>query len=278
MEPPAHYPPDPHLLRDLRLAVGTGADDAAAELPLCAEVLHAAGSVRAGVVGVLVDVGGAGPALGAVRPDWLATRDLSLQLLRPVASGTLRAHARLLQAGRQTAVIEVEIRGGADARLVAMASASFARMPARTEYQRGASRANHPTSRGRELGLPGSRLTRPVLEQIGARLLDASAGALEVALCSYVVNSLGAVQGGVLALLADAACEAAAASAAGEPRVCTDLSLRYLRLGRTGPFRSAARVLRASADAALVAVEIRDAGRGGELVTAAQGLATRPLA
>jgi uncharacterized protein (TIGR00369 family) len=105
VEPPLDYPPDPHLLRDLRLAVQLGDDAVAAELPVCPEACNAMGSVRAGVLAVLIDVGGAGPALEAVRPDWLATSDLSLQILRPARSGSLRALPRLLRAGRQTAVI-----------------------------------------------------------------------------------------------------------------------------------------------------------------------------
>jgi uncharacterized protein (TIGR00369 family) len=169
----------------------------------------------------------------------------------------------------------VEIRNGAESGPVAVASASFARMPARSEYQREAARAGPARPRA-AFARSDSRLARPVLEQIGARVLDAGAGALELALSSYVVNSLGAVQGGVLALLADAACEAAASAVAGEPRVCTDLSLRFLRLGRTGPFQSSARVLRTSPETSLVAVEIRDAGRDGELLTVARGLVTRP--
>jgi acyl-coenzyme A thioesterase PaaI-like protein len=76
------------------------------------------------------------------------------------------------------------------------------------------------------------------------------------------VNSLGALQGGVAALLATLAAEAAGGAALGGACVARDLALHYLSLARESPARTSSRVLRRGASGALLRVESRDgAGR-----------------
>ena len=48
-----------------------------------------------------------------------------------------------------------------------------------------------------------------------------------------------------------------------------DLSVRFLAIGRQGPLRTSARILRADGDALLLRVESRDVGAGDRLCTIA---------
>ena len=87
----------------------------------------------------------------------------------------------------------------------------------------------------------------------------------------YSANSFGAVQGGVMALLAEVAGGQALGAARGDPVVVTDLQVAYLALGRVGPIVSRARVLPAGPDGLprSAVVELVDAGLedGGRLAT-----------
>ena len=78
---------------------------------------------------------------------------------------------------------------------------------------------------------PDSRLRAPLAETVGIRAVNANAGQFEATLFPYVANSVGVLQGGVIAMLADAACEGAASALAGARHTTSDLSLRYLRRG-----------------------------------------------
>ena len=54
---------------------------------------------------------------------------------------------------------------------------------------------------------------------------------------------MGAMQGGVVATVADIAAEHALRAASGEPLVVSDLHVTYLGFGRIGPVRTRAEVL-----------------------------------
>jgi acyl-coenzyme A thioesterase PaaI-like protein len=212
--------------------------------------------VRAGALATLVDVAAAEAAVREVRPEWVATSELVLHALAPLADGPVEARPSLLRRTRRALAIEVAL-AGADGREAGLATVSFAVMPAREGQRRIAVGFDDRRS---EFALPGSGLDRPLAERLGVRTLDAAGGALELALEPYVGNSLGALQGGVTALLAELAAEAAGAAALGEPVAVRDLALHYLALAREGPVSTAARVLRREPGVALVRVELRDAG------------------
>src|SRR5215207_8668459 len=111
----AAYPPDRHLLRDLRLrfehADGT---TSRAWLPVVPELCADDGSVRAGALATLVDVIGGGLAATAAQPDWIATADLTLHVVGAATGGSVVANARVVHAGRTTVVIEVQLLDHAD--------------------------------------------------------------------------------------------------------------------------------------------------------------------
>jgi hypothetical protein len=114
---------------------------------------------------VLVDVYCGGLALDLAHPSWLATLDLSLHLLRPLARGNVVARGSVLRAGRQTVVVEVSLRddAGAEAGLATMTYAVLERRADTPQYTR------ESVGSRIEFALPGSGLTAPFAERLDPR-------------------------------------------------------------------------------------------------------------
>jgi acyl-coenzyme A thioesterase PaaI-like protein len=110
-------------------------------------------------------------------------------------------------------------------------------------------------------------------ERIRLTVLDAGAGAVEIPLDDYIRNSLGAVQGGVMAATAAAGAEAALGEACGRPVEAVDLQVTFLALGRVGPIRTRTRVLSAGPDFGAAHVELVDAGAADRLTTLTRAVA-----
>src|SRR5687768_8286671 len=93
------YPPDDHVLRDLRATSWLEAEDhAVAEMPVDVAVLDASGAASLGALATLVDLCCARVAFHAAAGSWIATADLSLHLTQPVpVGGTARVDAWLLK-------------------------------------------------------------------------------------------------------------------------------------------------------------------------------------
>ena len=117
----------------------------------------------------------------------------------------------------------------------------------------------------------GDGFERPVLESLGIEVIDPLAGRLSMPALPYHRNSFGAVQGGAMALLAEAAGAEAMRSARGAdaaPFAVTGLQVVYLALGRDGPITSQARVLdQNSGSHSCAVVELSDAGSDGRVTT-----------
>ena len=79
---------------------------------------------------------------------------------------------------------------------------------------------------------------------------------MEVDVHDYIVNSLGGVQGGILASLADAA----TVNALGDDFETVDLYLSYIALAKIGPIRAEATVSRREAHSGVVDVAMTDLG------------------
>jgi uncharacterized protein (TIGR00369 family) len=268
------YPPDRHLLRDLRLEFDHS-DDATSRawLPVVPELCTGDGSVRAGALATLVDVIGGGLAATTAQPDWIATADLTLHVVRAATSGRVAARARVVHAGRTTVVIEVGLRDDAGS-VIGVATMSFARLPRRAgNPDMSTSAAAGPSS----MALPGSQLDAPLLDMLDVRVIDAARGELEVPVGDWSRNSLGSMQGGAVATIIDAAAEAATRVATSEPLVVTDLQITYLALGRVGPIRTRVDVLSAASGHATAHVELVDAGADSRVTSVARVVATIPL-
>jgi uncharacterized protein (TIGR00369 family) len=267
---PQDYPPAEHVLRDLGLWSDSGAEPRCAGLPVRAAICGGAGACSAGALAVLVDVVAGGAALRSAEGSWIATSDLRVHWLSPVASGELVARAEPLRSGRTSVVIEVEVQ--AAGAVVAHGTVGFSRLEAKGDYQ---TRAREPRVARIDWGAGRAGFDRPWSERIGAVVRDASAGVLELPLTPYVGNSLGGLQGGIAVALLDLAAEAAGSARLGRAVATRDLSAHFLAIGRKGPMRTSARVLRADGDALLLRVEARDAAAEDRLCTIATATVAR---
>ncbi len=243
------------------MSIDREASGSTARMPIVPEILTEGGAVCAGALATLVDVLCGGLALDVAHPNWLATLDLSLHLLRPLTRGSVVARGSVLRAGRQTVVLEVSLADDAGAQS-GLATMTFAILDRRADTPVYARDFATPHT---ELGLPGSGLRRPFAQGLGIRVVDAADGRVEVDLSDYVVNSLSALQGGAAAALVDVASVALGREALGEAVETTDLEIHYLALGKLAPIRARARVLRREARSAVLRVEVRESGPDARL-------------
>ncbi|HZJ26495.1 MAG TPA: PaaI family thioesterase [Acidimicrobiia bacterium] len=263
------YPPAAHVLRDLRVEFEQRGDGtASAWLPAVGWVRNPSGSVHAGVLATLVDLLGGGLAAVTVQPDWIATADLTLHVLPRAAGDEVRASATVIHAGRRTAVMEVEL--GDDRGPLGLATMSFARLPRRDANpvvapSRGGGRAT--------LMLASSGLSEPIVDRLGFAVRDPARGVTELAVTPYVSNSLGAVQGGVLATAAAVAADAALSVACDAVVETCDLQVTYLALAKVGPVCTRATMLEATSVGGTCAVEVLD---GDRVTTTVRAAATVP--
>jgi uncharacterized protein (TIGR00369 family) len=273
------YPPPEHILGDLGMEVELMTESTAkVRSRVTPFVTTADGGVRSGVLATLVDVVGGAIAARVLRPDWMATADMALQLVGPICGPWVEARGSVARRGRTTLVIEAFVvcveEDGTDSLVngrpvepVAWASMTFSVLS-----------ADNPTSSVQSAGeLPvrwafeGGGLNRPILEVLPVEVVDTAAGRLSLAVRPYLYNSFRAVQGGVIALLAEAAGAetlGAAYGCGGGAFVITDLQIAYLALGRVGPVVTAVRVLGSGRDGrAGAVVELRDTGADDRLMT-----------
>lgn len=253
---PGEYPPPRHMLRDLRLETWRDAEGPHTRIPVCSEICGA-GGVRLGVLATLADVAGGAAALEAVNPDWIATSDLMVHRLGGPGRGALEATARVSRAGRRSVLLEVDVRD--DEGPIALATMGFTRLAARGGVQQHGSR---PEERF-DFALPDSGLSCPFVDAIGAISRDPAG--VELAVTPYVGNSLGALQGGAAATLLDRAAELAGGEALGAAVAVSDMAVHFVALGRVGPMRAQASLLRRREKSALFRVAMVDAGAGGRL-------------
>ena len=286
------YPPVTHYLGDLGFTSEVLSDTSARGSTAVNPHVSAAGAgARAGVVATLVDVVAGMLAVRVLRPDWMATADLTVQLVRPATGPFIEARVDLVRRGRTTLVLEAlvvnvdgdgtEVLGpGGSSAPVAWCTTTFAILPG----------GNRTTTEELPFDLParmeigGSVLERSLTDAIGLSVVEAAAGRVSLPVHPYLHNSIGAVQGGAMALLGDVAASEALGAATGLGTggiVVTDLQVAYLALGRVGPIVTRATVLDGGGTpvggatvggagdrgATSVVVELVDAGAGDRLTT-----------
>ena len=271
----AVYPPDHHLLRDLQFSFDHDASGrrSRAWMPVVTELCTDLGHARAGALATLVDVIGGGLAASAAAPGWIATADLTLHLVGVARPGSVvEARGVVLRAGRTTVVIEVALVDERE-RAIGLATMSFAVLPRRDSNPE----VNLIRESRSTMATADSRLARPLLDELGVEVRDATRGVIDVPVVDWALNSMGAMQGGVVATVAEVAAETALRAATNELLVVSDLQLTYLGFGRVGPVRTAVDVLGTSAGYGSARVELVDAGAGSRRMTMAHAVATRAL-
>jgi len=262
------YPPAHHLLRDLRIVVEGEAKESAGRLEVVPALADAGGRPRVGVLATLVDVVASQVAIRSVLPGWTATSNLSLDLGDLPSEGVIEAVPRILRSGRQTVVVEVVLRGAADATQLGVATVGFSILRARNDVQKGGHWAEAPEART-EFALADRFLEKPILEAVGLEFDSADPAVARMAVRPYLLNSLGALQGGAVAILLEAAAENFAGTSLEGALQVRSLAVHYLKLARVGPVRAQSRAIARSRGGLLVRVELFDEGASEVLLAVA---------
>lgn len=257
--PDDSYPGPGHLLRHLPLELEVpGGPRGRAQLSVGDPLLEDSGGQRHVIVGVLTTVVDvlAGAVVGRlVAPDWMATAELSLHLAAPLPPGEVVLEAEAVREGRTTVVVDVAVHHS-EAGLAGEALVTFVRLP-RREGNLDIGRFAPTPGERRGFGDAGEP-PRHHDEIVRRRVVDARAGATRTEVDDTIRNSFGAVNGGVVAGVAELAGRTAAEAAVGSPAVTLDLAVHYLAQARTGPLTTAARVLRSGPGGAVSRVEVAD--------------------
>ena len=258
------YPPDQHVLRDLRLESEAGPDLTARGWIDVGKWLRGPTDLpHPGALATLVDAVGGGLAATAARPDWIATADLTVHIVPCPGVTRVQGAGRVLRAGHTTVVLEVDMTS-AEGDAVGVATMTFAILP-----RRDGNPVIDPEAATRRttMARPDSGFTQSLESATGLRVIDDATGALHLPLTDYVRNTLGAVQGGMMAMTAAVAAERALSAAARTHIDIVDLQVTYLALAKVGPVVSTVRILDLQPDSGTVHVELADAGADGRVTT-----------
>ncbi len=256
-----------HMIRDLNMALDyNGKESSVTRIPVVPAICNERGDVHAGVLATLVDLASGALAARVVYPDLTATGDLRIYSTQPVKTGEVAAVGSVLRAGRAAVVIKTEIVAGIKglSTPVGLGIATFYRLSRRdgnVEMVKDVI-SNQATAFRAE----GPGLSEHLFDKAGLRVIDEAAGVLEIDMSTYVRNHIGALEGGMIADMADIAGQGAARAIAHKPMITCDLAMSYLSQGRVGPFYTRTEVLRISGDNVLARVEVFDRGAGDLLM------------
>jgi acyl-coenzyme A thioesterase PaaI-like protein len=235
----------------------------------------------------LMDVGASNPALAMCTTDWTATQDLSVYAASALTDGPVVLDCRLTRLGKKVIIVGVDVYdghgagsfaeiqealdgGGGPLTLAARGIVTFARIP------RTAASGVAGYDPGQFLGEERHRrLTAPpagtMYQRMGLEVVDAGTGAVTLERTSYVINSIGTINGGALTVLAEAAAEVVAPGL-----VASDMQIHYLSQVKAGPARTRGVLVRDSGDHRVVAIEIVDQGNDDALLALATVTLVRP--
>jgi acyl-coenzyme A thioesterase PaaI-like protein len=266
------YPPPDHYLSDLAPRPVLDAESSRVELDITSQLCGPGGGVLLGVLATAIDMAAGGLSRRQAYPDWVATSDIAIDVAAAIPPGPCRIDCRLGRRGRTLVTLELDLWAGrdGDARRHGLATAAFAVLPDPGREQGSGERGD-----GREIAASGkvaasgesassSRAALALHDRLGVRTLDAGRGVVEAPLDDYVRNTFGALQGGVAAVIGEAAILAATG------RELVALAVRYRSLGRTGPFRTEVDLL-PGALGGVARATLRDVGAGGAVVAVATG-------
>lgn len=275
------YPPDEHIYRDLDVLVERMKTDLFVSFPIVPEILDAAGRPRLGLLATIADMAAGEDAIRALYPQWVATSSLSLHATDIPASGRIRARSSIVRKGRTTVVLEITLEHLPDvgqddapspppdqvkAKPIGLSTVSMAILPERRAAQKNVTWADEPVPRT-QFARPHSGFSQPLLKRLGIRFdpADRTQGLIEC--IPYVLNTLGAIQGGIVSLFIEAAAENYAAPHLGGRVQVQSLEVHYLKLCRGNPIRSTVREVSATRHGLLLRVELHDEGQEGVLAT-----------
>jgi len=127
------------------------------------------------------------------------------------------------------------------------------------------------------MALAASGLDAPLFDLVGIDTVDVARGVVELPVREWTMNSMGALQGGVVGSVVEAAAETALRHASRTPLVVTDVQLTYLSFGRVGPLRTETDVLASAPQHGVARVALFDTGAESRQMSIARVVATRSL-
>jgi len=199
---------------------------------------------------MLVDVGAGWMAEMASDDDWSFTVDIGIRRA-PVSTPRIDGTPVVQRAGR-TISIDFPMTDEAGAP-TATGVSTFIRLPRRPQDP---PRPDFPTDSMAIWHPPEA----PLAELLAAR---PSAAGLEVDLRPELLNPAGILQGGVAALLAELAAQQRLEAATGRRLVSTSFDVRYVTMGRVGPFDAVVEPIGAE----MAVVKVVDRGSDDAVVT-----------
>jgi acyl-coenzyme A thioesterase PaaI-like protein len=213
------------------------------------------GLLRASVASFLVDAV-SGITLDSDPGAWMLTTDMSVRMRAVPAPTRLVATNRTLRIGGRSATCAVDLTD-AGGGLVGSGAIGFAKVP-----RREGDPPKHALTADLVESMFDGRcdLDRPLRDEAGIEVVDAGAGAVEVAVTPELRNPAGTLQGAMVALVAEVAAEELLGARFGEPAVVVELDLRYVAQVGAGPVRTSARLLGDRPDSP-VEVELVDVSR-----------------
>jgi acyl-coenzyme A thioesterase PaaI-like protein len=191
------------------------------------------GSIRISVLSYVVDAL-AGISVDSDPEAWTFTSDMTLRM-RPLAGAAyIEGRATTLRGGNRSATCEVRLvdETGAPALYSVLGFTRVGRRdgdPPKLAFDADAAAKVWGAS---------PPVNVPLRDAAGIQVIDAAAGVVEIELIPDLLNPAGALQGAMVALVAEAAAEEAASARRGEPAQICDLDLRYLHQARVGPIRT----------------------------------------
>lgn len=251
--------------------------------PLTDEIRSKAKTCRLGVLVTMVDVAGSDPVLAAWNPDWTATQDLSVHAVDSLIEGPMVVDARLLRRGKKVISVAADIYDGhgvfdldelqakidgatktsSGLTLTARSLVTFTRIP------RTAASGVDAYDPNKWLGVTRKRIAGihnkdTLNDRIGLKIIDAGAGIVEVANTPYVANSIGTINGGVQAIVVEAAAEAMRPG-----MIATDIQIHFLSQLKVGPAQTRGAIIRDAQDHSVAMIQLLDAGAGDKLLATA---------
>jgi len=185
-------------------------------------------------------------------PRISVTANLGLRLFEPPVGERIEFQAELIKIGRTMTVGVAELYAEHSGRLVGASLGTFLASPRPVdEAPHGFPPSSAPTGEVHR--------ANTLSEQIGLRALEP--GVVELStLDTDLTNATNSLQGGVTALMGEAATYSAVGAVLGAGQVIDSLDVHYLAAGRRGPFRATAQVLHHQSTRSSCRSEVRDLG------------------
>jgi acyl-coenzyme A thioesterase PaaI-like protein len=191
------------------------------------------GSIRASVLSYVVD------ALAGIGVDtdpeaWTFTSDMTIRMRPAHGAAYIEGQAATLRGGRRSATCEVRLFDDTGAPVL-YSVLGFTRLARRPDDP---PKLVFDADAAAKVWGASPPVRVPLRDAAGIQVIDGPAGVVEIELNADLLNPAGALQGAMVALVAEAAAEEAISARRGEPAFICDIDLRYLHQVRSGPIRT----------------------------------------